>query len=148
MKKLIINHYAVFAATIVTQLVRPLWYDYAFFGLRWMELNKLKEEDFAHFNMAIGLGVAFLSGLLATYAMAWLFTKLNVDTGLKGMKYAFAIWICFRLFEVTTQNYFSLRPFDLTIMDETAVLMQYQIIGVLLGIWRKYEKGEDEVTSK
>jgi len=142
MKQLRINHAAVWVAAVVTQLVRPLWYDYVFFGIRWMELNQFKEEDFADFSMASGLVVALASGVVAAYTMAWIFTKVNVKSGVEGMKYALLFWFGFRFLEVTTQNMFSLRPFELTLIDETAVLVQYEIIGVLLGVWRKYKTEE------
>lgn len=138
MKQLKINHAAVWVSIIVVQLIRPLWYDFVFFGIRWMELNEFVEEDFVNFSLPVGLIVAFIAGTAGAYGTAWFFTKLNVKSGLEGMKYAFIIWLCFRFLEVTTQNMFSLRPFELTILDETAVLMQYQIFGAILGGWRKY----------
>lgn len=139
MKYLKINHAAVWVSIIVAQLIRPLWYDYVFFGIRWMELNEFVEEDFTSFSLPVGLIVALASGIAGAYGLAWFYTKLNVTSAVEGMKYAFIIWLCFRFLEVTTQNYFSLRPFELTILDETAVLMQYQIFGTIIGGWRKYK---------
>lgn len=139
MKQLKINHAAVWVGAILSQLVPPLWYDYVFFGIRWMELNNFKEDDFTNYNMAAGLSVALLAGVAAAYTMAWLFTKLNVKTGLEGMKYALLFWLGFRFLEVATQNMFTLRPFELTLIDESVVLVQYEIIGVLLGVWKKYK---------
>ena len=139
MKQLKINHAAVWVAAVLSQFVPPIWYDYAFFGIRWMELNKFKEEDFSDYNMAMGLTVAFVASVVAAYTMAWLFTRLDVRSGVQGMKYALMIWAGLLFLEVTTQNMFSLRPFELTLIDESVVLIKYEIIGVLLGVWKKYK---------
>ncbi|MTI21314.1 DUF1761 domain-containing protein [Fulvivirga sp. RKSG066] len=139
MNELKINHAAVWVSTIVAQFIPPLWYDYVFFGIRWMELNDFKEEDFAQYNMAVGLTLAFAATLAAAYVIAWLFTKIKVKTGVEGMKYALIFWVGFRFLEVATQNMFTLRPFELTLIDESVVLVQYQIIGITLGIWKKYK---------
>lgn len=139
MKQLKINHAAVWVSTIIAQFIPPLWYDYAFFGIRWMELNNFKEEDFATYDMAVGLSLAFVAMLAAAYVIAWLFTKIDVRTGVDGMKYALIFWLGFRFLEVATQNMFTLRPFELTLIDESVVLIQYEIMGVLLGVWKKYK---------
>ena len=139
MKQLRINHVAVWVVAVITQFVPPIWYNTVFFGIRWMELNDFVEADFENYNMPVGLGVAFAACLVAAYALAWIFTKANVQSGLEGMKWAFVIWVGFNFLEITTQNMFSLRPFELTLMDETVVLVKYQIAGVILGLWRKYK---------
>ena len=137
MNSLRINHAAVWVAAFVVQFVPPLWYDAVFFGIRWSELNNLTEADFADYNMALGLGINFIACLAAAYTMAFLFTKIDVDTGLKGLQYALLFWAGFFFLEITTQNMFSLRPFELTLIDESVVLIKYEITGVILGLWTK-----------
>ena len=139
MNELRINHAAVWVAAFVVQFVPPIWYDTVFFGIRWSELNKLTEADFVDYNMAFGLGINFIACLAASYTMAFLFTKLNVNSGLKGLKYALLFWVGFIFLEITTQNMFSLRPFELTLIDESVVLIKYEITGIVLGLWRKYQ---------
>ncbi|MEM6524762.1 MAG: DUF1761 domain-containing protein [Bacteroidota bacterium] len=139
MNKLRINHGAVWVSAFVVQFVPPLWYDAVFFGIRWSELNKLTEADFADYNLALGLGVNFIACVAAAYTMAFLFTKLHVNSGLKGLQYALLFWVGFIFLEITTQNMFSLRPFELTLIDESVVLIKYEITGVILGLWRKYQ---------
>ncbi|MCR9254244.1 MAG: DUF1761 domain-containing protein [bacterium] len=138
MKTLKINHTAVFVSALATQFIPPLWYDKVFFGLRWMELNNMVEEDFANFDMIFGLTLSFATGLAAAYMIAWIFQKINVESGLDGLKYSLLIWLAFVFMEVATQNFFSLRSFELTLIDMSAVLIQYEIIGIILGVWRKY----------
>ena len=139
MNKLRINHAAVWVSAFVVQFVPPVWYDAVFFGIRWSELNNLTESDFADYNLAFGLGINFIACVAAAYTMAFLFTKLNVNSGLKGLLYALLFWVGFIFLEITTQNMFSLRSFELTLIDESVVLIKYEITGVILGLWRKYQ---------
>ncbi len=87
--------------------------------------------------MAMVLGINYIACLAAAYTMAFLFTKIDVDTGLKGLQYALLFWAGFFFLEITTQNMFSLRPFELTLIDESVVLIKYEITGVILGLWTK-----------
>lgn len=139
-KKLRINHAAVWVAAILAQFVPPVIYSEVFFGIRWAELNELTEDDFQSFDMATGLALAFAGAVITFYVMAWLFAKVNVESGLEGLKIALLIWLGFVFVEVGVQNHFSLRPFELTLIDEAVVFIRYEIAGVLLGVWRKYSE--------
>ncbi|TRX58632.1 DUF1761 domain-containing protein [Fulvivirga sp. M361] len=139
MKILKINHAAVWVASLVVQFVPPVWYDTVFFGIRWAELNGLSEADFAQYNMAAGLISNLVCCVAAAYTMAFLFVRLKVDTGLKGLQYALLIWVGFIFLEMTTQNMFSLRSFELTVIDQSVVLIKYEIVGIILGLWKKYK---------
>ncbi|ELR72810.1 hypothetical protein C900_00771 [Fulvivirga imtechensis AK7] len=139
-KKLRINHAAVWVAAVLAQFVPPLIYSELFFGIRWAELNKITEDDFQSFDMATGLILALAAAVVTIYVMAWLFTKIKVESGLEGLKIALLIWLAFVFVEVGIQNHFSLRPFELTLIDEVVVLVRYEIAGVLLGVWRKYSE--------
>lgn len=137
-QKLRINHAAVWVAAVLAQMVPPLIYSEVFFGIRWAELNQLTETDFESFDMATGLALAFAGTVVTFYVMAWLFTKINVVSGPGGLKVALLVWLAFVFVEVGVQNHFSLRPVELTLIDEVVVLVKYEIAGVLLGVWRKY----------
>lgn len=138
MKELKINHLAVWVTALIVQFVPPLWYSEVFFGIRWSELNELTAADFAEFNLPVGLLVNLLTCVIAAYAMAWLFTRLKVDTGFEGLKVALLIWVAFVFFEMLTQNLFSLRSLELTLIDQSVVLVKYEITGVILGLWSHY----------
>lgn len=138
MKTLKINHTAVWVTALIVQVLPPLWYSEVFLGITWANLNALKPEDFENFNMLPGLAVALVSAVALGYALAWVFTKMNVETALKGLQVALIFWVAFLFMEVTTQNMFTLRPFELTLIDEGVVLVKYQIFGIVLGAWRKY----------
>lgn len=144
MKTLKINHAAVWVAALVGQFVPPLWYDTVFFGIRWSELNELTAADFENYNIVLGLFISLIACLAAAYTMAFLFSRLNVNTGVKGLQYALLFWVGFIFLEMTTQNMFSLRAFELTVIDQSVVLIKYEIAGVILGVWKKYKAEEHE----
>lgn len=147
MNELKINHAAVWITALVVQVLPPLWYSEVFLGVIWTDLNQLKPADFENFNMTPGLIMAFVSALAVGYTLAWVFTKMNVDSALKGLQVALIFWLAFLFIEVTTQNMFTLRPFELTLIDEGVVLLKYEIFGIVLGSWRKYESAPEEVLS-
>ena len=122
---------------VLVQTFPVVWYDTVFFGIRWMELNNLTAADFENFG-AEGFIVAFIAAVVLVYAMAWLFVRLRIATGLEGVKIVFVLWFGLIFMELTTQNMFTLRPFELTLIDQGVVLIKYQCIGITLGAWTKY----------
>lgn len=133
-----INHVAVWILVVIIQIIPMLWYDQLFFGIRWMELNNFTIDDFANFGW-FGYVIAILNAAAFCYFMAWLFIRLRVDTAIEGLKMAFLLWFCLVFMQVTTQNFFTLRPFELTLIDELLVLVEYEMVGVVLVLLRKYE---------
>ena len=138
MKQQKINHLAVWILVILIQTFPIIWYDNIFFGIRWAELNNLTAEDFENFGYK-GFIVALIAGVALVYALAWLFIRLKVASGMEGVKIAFILWLGLIFLEITTQNMFTLRPFELTLIDEGVVLMKYEFIGIVLGVWKKFE---------
>ena len=137
MKKQKINHLAVWILIILVQAFPVIWYDTVFFGIRWMELNNLTAADFEDFGNE-GFVVAFVAATALVYALAWLFLRLLVSTGVEGVKVVFVLWLALIFLELTTQNMFTLRPFELTLIDQGVVLVKYECIGITLGAWKKY----------
>ncbi|MDN5201470.1 DUF1761 domain-containing protein [Fulvivirgaceae bacterium BMA10] len=141
MKEQKINHLAVWISIIVVQFIPPFWYDKLFFGIRWMELNKVVEEDFADQSPFVMVW-PIVAAIALAYLLAWLFKELKVDSAFKGLKLAFIFWFVFLFLEVGTQNAFTLRPFQLTLIDELVVLIKYEIMALMLALWRKYKTVE------
>ncbi|MEO1049894.1 MAG: DUF1761 domain-containing protein [Bacteroidota bacterium] len=139
MDKLKINHLAVWVAAIIVQVLPPLWYAEIFLGIRWAELNNLTAEDFESFNVVAGLGLALFSGVAIAYLMAYVFAKMRIESAYEGFKVASLFWLCSIFLEIATQNAFTLRSFELTLIDSGVVFVKYEIIGITLGAWRKYD---------
>lgn len=139
MKNLKINHAAVWIGAVIGQFMYPIWYSEVFLGKSWMELNKFTLADFENVSMVPGLILSIVNLVVFGYVIAWIFTKLNVQTALEGLKYASIFWFGILFLEVATQNQFTLRPFELTLIDQGIVLLRYEVFGILLGAWTKFK---------
>ncbi len=139
MKTIKFNHIAIWVASVLVQVLPPLWYDKLFFGIRWSELNQLTAEDFASFS-PLNFIWAFVSAVFLAYLLAWLFQVLNIDNTFKALQVAFLFWFTFLFLEIATQNAFSLRAFELTLIDQLLVLIKYEIITLIIMVWKPKPK--------
>lgn len=141
MNKPKINHLAVWVLALVVQPLPMLWYDNMLFGIRWSELNNLTEADFEAFNPLNFLWAVFAAVALG-YILAYLFRALNVTNAVDGLKWAAILWFGLVFLELATQNAFTLRSFELTLLDTLIVLFKYEIMAIGLVLWKKKNKTE------
>jgi len=140
MKKLKINHLAVLAAIIMQFVLGFLWYG-PLFGEAWMNLVGLDIESI----MADPAGAEewitnIFSAVVSMYVLAWLFTKLNVNTLLTGLYYGFIIGFSFVLLSTMTSNMFAKEAYGLAWITAGFTTSGLMLGGVILGAWKKYEK--------
>ncbi len=143
MEKRKINHLAVWVMAILVQPLPMIWYNKIMFYIRWLELNGLKENDFADASM-LNLLWAFAAAVGMGYLFAFLFREMKIEKAVDGLKWAFALWFVLLFLELATQNAFTLRAFELTLLDTIIVLFKYQIMAVAIVLWRKKEKSAQE----
>ena len=136
-----INHLAIWILAMLVQPLPMLWYDNLLFGIRWSELNNLTEADFETFNPLNFLWAIF-SAVALGYILAYLFKALNVTKAVDGLKWAAILWFGLLFLELATQNAFTLRSFELTLLDTLIVLFKYQIIAIGIVLWKKKDKKE------
>ena len=139
MEKPKINHLAIWVLAILVQPLPMLWYNNIMFGIRWMELNGLKEEDFVDaspLNFLWAIAAAVTMG----YLFAHLFRAMKVEKAVDGLKWAFLMWFVLLFLELGTQNAFTLRSFEITLLDTIIVLFKYEIIAVGIVLWKKKPK--------
>ena len=83
----------------------------------------------------------WISNVLATivplYALAWLFVKLHVTSGLQGAGYGLLIAFSFVFLSVLTGNLFAQRPYPLTWITGGYSMVALTISGFILGAWVK-----------
>ena len=95
MKELKINHLAVLVAIVLQFVLGFLWYG-PLFGEAWMGMVGLDtaaiEADPAGAEEWI---TNIFSAIVSMYVLAWLFTKMNVDTLAKGCLYGLLIGFSF-----------------------------------------------------
>ena len=104
-----------------------------------MELNGLKEEDFADASM-LNLLWALAAAVTMGYLFAYLFREMKIEKAVDGLKWAFFMWFVLLFLELATQNAFTLRPFELTLLDTIIVLFKYEIMAVGIVLWKKKPK--------
>lgn len=138
MGKLKINHVAVWILVVVHQIIAVIWYAEFLFGKKWMQLLNKIAEDFQGAS-PLNYVIAIITAIVMTYMIAWLFTKINVDNGIKGLQFGFAFGVSFFFLQVMTQGFFSMRPFGLTLIDGGMYMVNFIIAGIVLGVWKKYQ---------
>jgi len=141
MNKPKINHMAIWVLALVVQPLPMLWYDNMLFGIRWAELNNLSEADFESFNPINFLWAIFAAVALG-YILAYLFRALNITKAIDGLKWAALFWFGLLFMELATQNAFTLRSFELTILDTLIVLFKYEIMAIGIVLWKRKVKTE------
>jgi small basic protein len=135
-----INHLAVWILVFVHMGLPALWYSKLLFAEPWMRLGGLKEEDFANQNPTIYL-VPFVGAILVCYFLAWLFVQLGVDSLGRGALLGLAFAFIFIFSNALSKDLLSLRPAQLTMINEGLSLVLYTASGAVLGAWTKAAGG-------
>jgi membrane protease YdiL (CAAX protease family) len=138
MKELKINHLAVLVAIVLQFALGFLWYS-VLFQEAWMNSVGLDmatiEADPAGAEEWI---TNLVSAVVSMYALAWLFTKMNVDTLLKGCLYGLLIGFSFVLLSVMTSGMFAKNPYGLAWITAGFTTVGLGVGGAVLGAWKKY----------
>ncbi len=138
MKTLKINILAIALLAIVMQLTNMAWYSLA--GDRWLELAGLKNvTDMAAATSPLAYVASIVNAGLFCFMLAWVFTKIRVESALQGVLIAISFYGCFVFFEAMTKDLFHLRPLMITFINEGINFINYTLAGAVLGAWRKYE---------
>lgn len=138
MNNLKINHLACVAAIIFITVLGFIWYG-PLLGEKWMALTGLTMEQIESSPPGAGVWITnIIATIIPVYFLAWLFTKLNVESGIRGALLGFGIAFCFIFLSEMTQNMFSFRPYVLTWVEGGYNLVAVTVTGFLLGAWRKY----------
>ena len=139
MRQLKINHLAILVSVVLLTVLGFLWYG-PLFGDSWMEMVGL---DRATVEANPPGAKVWITNLVATvlplYALAWLFTKINVSSALQGAGIGLMIGFAFVLLSDMTSNMFAQRPYELSWITGGFSAVSLAIAGAVLGAWRKYD---------
>ena len=137
MNKLKINHLAILVCTVILFALGFTWYG-PLFGERWMAMINLDMATVEANPPQIGTWVTnLISSVAPLYALAWLFTKLDVTSGIRGASIAFIIVFCFHHLPTMTSNMFAQAPYGLAWITSGFDLLGLTIAGFILGAWTK-----------
>lgn len=130
------NHLAVWILVIVNQLLGAVWYSKLAFGRLWMELLGANAADFTSTSILPYL-LSIASAVLIAYTFAWLFKRLNVVTWVDGLRIALRFWLVFAFLVGWVHAAFAMRPFGLIAIDMGREFVNFGLIGVVLGEWKR-----------
>ena len=137
MNELKINHLAVLVCVVLFHALGFAWYG-PLFGETWMAMVNLDmakaEADSGGASLWI---LNFIASAAPCYALAWLFTKLNVTSGMRGAVLAFVISFSFHHLSVMSGNMFAGMPYGLAWITGGFGLVSQTIAGFILGAWTK-----------
>lgn len=134
-----INHVAVIVASVVFFIIGGLWFAPPLFGKIWQKLTGLtdekKVENLKKGGMAFFLGMSFVAGLVASYALACIIGAFQITTAMYGALTGFLVGFSFVFTSTGTSYLFEGRPFKLTLIDSGYPIVALTIAGAILGIW-------------
>ena len=137
MEKLKINHAAVWVSVVLLTVFGFLWYG-PLFSETWMGMLC---DDFNK-DFVPGTGI-WITNLVATvvplYVLAWLFTKIGVNSALQGAGIGLLIGFSFIHLSDMTGNMFAQRPYGLSWITGGFSMVSLAVAGLILGAWRKTE---------
>ncbi len=134
-QRLVINHPAVWVAIILTQFIPVLWYR-AFRFTPYYE-GVADRMDAAAATPAL-FAIGLLAGIVAMYLLAWLFSKIEVESMREGLIAGLIIGLAFNVYSIITIYSFTEYPIEIGMIDFGTNALVFSVAGLVLGGWRKY----------
>ena len=114
-----------------------IWYG-PLFGEKWMAFVEIDQASMQQESMNMGVWILNTVAIIAPiYLLAWLFTKINVTSGIQGATIAFLVTFCFHHLSVMNANMFAREPYGLAWITGGYTLTWLTVSGFVLGAWRK-----------
>ena len=135
-----VNYLAVLVAGIVIFVLGGLWYSPVLFAKRWMALMGKTEEQIkagaAGASMGILYGLAFLCGLVSSWALAVLIKHFPPITPLRAAEVALLCWAGFAAPTSFATAIFSQTPKPLWLINSGYNAVSFVLASVILALWR------------
>lgn len=133
-----INHLAVFVCLILSFALGFLWYSPFLFADSWMAMVGLSQEMIEANPPSAGAWITnIIASIVPLYVLAWIFTKLDVRTGIKGAMIGLLIVFAFDFLARMTSDMFAKAPYELVWITGGFDMAIMTISGFVLGSWRK-----------
>ncbi len=132
-----INHYAVLVCVVLSFILGFLWYG-PLFGDPWMRMVGLDLATIEANPPGAGVWITnLISSLIPLYVLAWLFTKLDIRSGIHGAGIGLLITFTFDFLSRMTSNMFAQAPYELAWITGGYDMVLLTISGFILGAWFK-----------
>ncbi len=133
MEDVIINWYAIIAATLVGFAVGFVWYG-PLFGKAWMKEIGLTEEDAKNGNMAKIFGFTAIFQFIMAYCLAMFFGN-NVDA-MDGALYGFLAGFAWVSLSIGVNALYEQRSFKYILITGGFWSVVFTLMGLIIGAWR------------
>jgi len=137
MKTQVNNYLAIGLCALLSMVLPALWY--MLFSDPWMSGNGLALDDIENGHSPFPYIIAGIGSLVGAYILSWLNISLGANTFIKGLGVGLLMGITFCFLPMATQNAFSFKPNILTFIDGGVNLVNWMMVGGILGAWRKYQ---------
>jgi Protein of unknown function (DUF1761) len=133
-----INFPAVIVSAIAYWILGAVWYGLLFTNqfVSLMHLTPQQLEDMQKRVPAKEYSLAFLSGLIMSAVLAWLFSLIKPKTALQAAGIAALLWCGFVLTTTLDTVLFESRPLGLYLINNGYHLVGLLLVGLILGSWR------------
>ncbi|TAE49423.1 MAG: DUF1761 domain-containing protein [Bacteroidetes bacterium] len=128
-----INLWAVLVSALAYMGISAAWY--GAFATPWMTLSGITEEQAQNAGPAPFI-VGFIGAVLMFYVLAFFFAKLNIQGAVQGMLTAALIWLAFYFTQGLTNDLFSIRPWQLSLINTGSTLVTMLVAGAIIGAWK------------
>ena len=137
MTNLKINHLAAITCIVLLHVLGFLWYG-PLFGEKWMDMVGIDMQAMEANPPGAGLWITnFIACAAPVYLFAWLFTQLNVTTGIRGAAIVFIVTLCVHHLPVMSGNMFADEPYGFAWITGGFSLVAFSLSGFILGAWTK-----------
>ena len=138
MENLKINYAAVAVIVILLHVLGFLWYG-PILGDKWMALVGLDAAVVEANPPGAYIWISnFIATVIPVVVLAWLFTKLGVESAVQGALYGLILAFSFNFLARMTSNLFAQAPYELSWITGGFDMVAMTLTGLILGAWRKY----------
>ncbi|HYG18452.1 MAG TPA: DUF1761 domain-containing protein [Ohtaekwangia sp.] len=133
-----INHPAVWTCIVLMHVFGFLWYG-PLWGEKWMALVQRDPAEIESQSMSAGIWILnSVSIITPIYLLAWLFTRINIVSGVQGAIVAFLIVFSVHHLPLMNSGMFAGDPYGLAWINGGYYLAWLTVTGFILGAWRKF----------
>jgi hypothetical protein len=131
-----INYWAALVAALATMVVGSVWYAKGVFGKDWMKLVGLKDKDLeSKDGMAVTFTAMIVFYFITAVALSGLLYLTDMQSGGNGLILGAITGFAFNFGPTAVGNAFSRRKVELTLLDGGHVLLQFMLMGWIVGLW-------------
>lgn len=134
-----VNYLAVLTSGVVIFVLGGLWYSPALFARKWTSLMGKSEAELKAGSSGaqpIMFLLAFICGLLSSWALAVVLNHFVHLTALRGALVGALCWVGFAGATSYANALFARKPKQLWLIDSGFNLVSFILAGITLAVWR------------